>query len=276
MDNDSQTDHDSVAKRRRIDIETDIDCIILNDLLTEETDTVSETLSLTNVDSTHDKIRQIVEKNYKHSVQNTMRKYHKKMSKSNAHIVKGCFVTVRIPVVDRASGAKPKEWSEKISMKLNTSSMGESMDLVNAAETAVRDHKWREDMRIGDVQYWDAKNHSQLHDILSYNERFLQSINESVSTVHIPVEIYNGNIDILNGLKWSNDLDQAFMKNYENDPDILWQYFGSQTGFMRTFPGSKMSIKHDDVDLFDVRRRLWLVNYCPNLNKNILQHKFHF
>ncbi|XP_071139285.1 voltage-dependent calcium channel subunit alpha-2/delta-2-like isoform X3 [Mytilus edulis] len=200
--------------------------------------------------------------------------------------------------------SQAKEWSEKISMKLNTSSMGESMgfsnfievqynkaesyitfeknngvelvkematqlekmlgkkmaalkDLVNAAETAVRDHKWREDMRIGDVQYWDAKNHSQLHDILSYNERFLQSINESVSTVHIPVEIYNGNIDILNGLKWSNDLDQAFMKNYENDPDILWQYFGSQTGFMRTFPGSKWSIKHDDVDLFDVRRRPW-------------------
>ncbi|CAG2231161.1 PKD1L2 [Mytilus edulis] len=74
-DNDSQTDHDSVAKRRRLDIEADIDCIILHDLLTEETDTVSETLSLTSVDSTHDKIRQIVEKNYKHSVQNTMRKY---------------------------------------------------------------------------------------------------------------------------------------------------------------------------------------------------------
>ncbi|XP_071131745.1 KRAB-A domain-containing protein 2-like [Mytilus edulis] len=71
-DNDSQTDHDSVAKRRRLDIEADIDCIILHDLLTEETDTVSETLSLTSVDSTHDKIRQIVEKNYKHSVQNTM------------------------------------------------------------------------------------------------------------------------------------------------------------------------------------------------------------
>ncbi|CAG2251131.1 unnamed protein product [Mytilus edulis] len=103
-DNDSQTDHDSVAKRRRLDIEADIDCIILHDLLTEETDTVSETLSLTSVDSTHDKIRQIVEKNYKHSVQNTMRKYNKKMTKSNAHIVKGCFVTVRIPVVDRASG----------------------------------------------------------------------------------------------------------------------------------------------------------------------------
>ncbi|CAG2242730.1 unnamed protein product [Mytilus edulis] len=107
-DNDSQTDHDSVAKRRRLDIEADIDCIILHDLLTEETDTVSETLSLTSVDSTHDKIRQIVEKNYKHSVQNTMRKYNKKMTKSNAHIVKGCFVTVRIPVVDRASGDFPR------------------------------------------------------------------------------------------------------------------------------------------------------------------------
>ncbi|CAC5398356.1 unnamed protein product [Mytilus coruscus] len=68
-DNDSQiaaapTDHNidsqvqegvhSVAKRRQIDFETDIDCIILTDLLTDETDTLSGQLSLTDVDSKHD------------------------------------------------------------------------------------------------------------------------------------------------------------------------------------------------------------------------------
>jgi hypothetical protein len=36
-----------------------------------------------------------------------MRKYNKKVSKSNAKIVTGSFVTVRIPIVGRASGDLP-------------------------------------------------------------------------------------------------------------------------------------------------------------------------
>ena len=43
--------------------------------------------------------------------------------------------------------------------------------------------------------------------------------------------------EILNGLQWSGELDEVFYENYENDPEILWQYFGSQSGFMRTLPG---------------------------------------
>ena len=44
-------------------------------------------------------------------------------------------------------------------------------------------------------------------------------------------------IDILNGLEWTKGLDDVFQKNYKNDSEIMWQYFGSQTGFMRTYPG---------------------------------------
>lgn len=43
--------------------------------------------------------------------------------------------------------------------------------------------------------------------------------------------------EILNALKWSHELDKVFRENYEEDKEILWQYFGSQTGFMRSFPG---------------------------------------
>jgi hypothetical protein len=45
-------------------------------------------------------------------------------------------------------------------------------------------------------------------------------------------------IEILNGLNWSAALDEVFAENYRKDPEILWQYFGSQTGFMRTLPGN--------------------------------------
>ena len=49
------------------------------------------------------KIRKMVDANYAKTVQNTMRKYNKKVSRGNDSIVKGSFVTVRIPTVDRAS-----------------------------------------------------------------------------------------------------------------------------------------------------------------------------
>ena len=47
-------------------------------------------------------------------------------------------------------------------------------------------------LQKSDVHYWDSKDEQQLSGILSYNERFLQPINDTVSTVHIPVEIFKG------------------------------------------------------------------------------------
>jgi hypothetical protein len=56
----------------------------------------------------HDKIRQMVDANYAKTVQNTMRKNNKKVSRDNDSIVKGSFVTVRILTVDSASGDLPR------------------------------------------------------------------------------------------------------------------------------------------------------------------------
>ena len=44
-------------------------------------------------------------------------------------------------------------------------------------------------------------------------------------------------IDILNGLTWTNDLDEVWKANREKDAGLLWQYFGSQSGIMRNYPG---------------------------------------
>ena len=63
-------------------------------------------------------------------------------------------------------------------------------------------------------------------------------------------------IDILNDLRWSSAMDEIWKKNRERDPDILWQYFGSQKGVMRSFPASKWKTT-GPVDLYDVRRRPW-------------------
>lgn len=43
--------------------------------------------------------------------------------------------------------------------------------------------------------------------------------------------------EILNGIAWSNALDEVFRSNYESDPTLGWQYFSSSIGFFRIFPG---------------------------------------
>ncbi|CAG2239394.1 unnamed protein product [Mytilus edulis] len=85
------------------------DFMILNDIITDPPEDNNCTIAMDDEQMTsHDRIRKILDKNYKKSVENTMRKYNKKVSKTNAKIEKGSFVTVRIPVVDRASGDLPR------------------------------------------------------------------------------------------------------------------------------------------------------------------------
>lgn len=44
-------------------------------------------------------------------------------------------------------------------------------------------------------------------------------------------------IDILNGLEWTRHLEKQWNDNLEADNDLLWQYFGTQSGIFRKFPG---------------------------------------
>ena len=44
--------------------------------------------------------------------------------------------------------------------------------------------------------------------------------------------------EILNTIKWSQSLDEIFIKNFLEDRNLKWQYFGSQTGVFRSYPGN--------------------------------------
>ena len=64
---------------------------------------------------------------------------------------------------------------------------------------------------------------------------------------------------MVNAIAWSKKLDGTFEDNYERDPSLSWQYFGSNTGFMRQYPAMKWLLDEKDPDLYDCRMRDWYI-----------------
>lgn len=48
--------------------------------------------------------------------------------------------------------------------------------------------------------------------------------------------------DVVKDIQWSQELDSIFISNYQKDPTLSWQFFGSSLGFMRRFPGKSISL----------------------------------
>uniref|UniRef100_A0A803XTW2 VWFA domain-containing protein n=1 Tax=Meleagris gallopavo TaxID=9103 RepID=A0A803XTW2_MELGA len=65
--------------------------------------------------------------------------------------------------------------------------------------------------------------------------------------------------DILNGVYMSEALNPVFVDNFERDPTLTWQYFGSSTGFFRLYPGIKWLPDENGVISFDCRNRGWYI-----------------
>jgi hypothetical protein len=59
--------------------------------------------------------------------------------------------------------------------------------------------------------------------------------NSSWNTVYLLIVLAP---EILKEIEWTEDLDAVFKSNYEQDPSLSWQYFGSASGIMRQYPGA--------------------------------------
>ncbi|KAJ2948102.1 hypothetical protein O0L34_g9898 [Tuta absoluta] len=80
-------------------------------------------------------------------------------------------------------------------------------------------------------------------------------VNANFSSVHVPANVYAWAPEVIKSIHWSEGLDTHFINNYQSDPTLSWQYFGSSTGYMRHYPAMKW--KADPVDIFDCRTRAW-------------------
>lgn len=84
-------------------------------------------------------------------------------------------------------------------------------------------------------------------------------VNTSVSAVHLPLPIYPGLPEIINGIFWTEKLDSVFRRNLAQFVHVHHQYYGDHLGFLRTFPAHKWRIPRTEPDLFDARVRPWYI-----------------
>ncbi|XP_008550287.1 voltage-dependent calcium channel subunit alpha-2/delta-3 isoform X1 [Microplitis demolitor] len=124
--------------------------------------------------------------------------------------------------------------------------------IMDIAETSALSSK--DEMPGQEFQYVNAKNNNIEFD---FSRHFGGEVNVSKSAVHVPTNVYDRAPDVIKAIKWSEELDQTFINNYEHDPSLSWQYFGSATGFMRQYPATTWNPK--PVDLFDCRTRGWYI-----------------
>uniref|UniRef100_A0A1A7ZGY7 Calcium channel, voltage dependent, alpha2/delta subunit 3 n=1 Tax=Nothobranchius furzeri TaxID=105023 RepID=A0A1A7ZGY7_NOTFU len=140
--------------------------------------------------------------------------------------------------------------------------------LVEAAEEAHHQHDDNPDLQY---EYFNAVLINEVDEegnnvelggdfILEPNDHFNNlSVNLSLSVVQVPTNMYNKDPDIVNGVYWSEALNKVFVENFERDPTLIWQYFGSAKGFFRQYPGVKWHPDEHGVIGFDCRNRKWYI-----------------
>lgn len=92
--------------------------------------------------------------------------------------------------------------------------------------------------------------------------------NMNYSAVHIPVNVYNERVALMNSLKWSSRLTQIFENNKNHDNELSWQFFCSSEGYLRLYPAAKWRVpkylanpdpEQISLDLYDCRMRNWFI-----------------
>uniref|UniRef100_A0A8C5CWK1 Calcium voltage-gated channel auxiliary subunit alpha2delta 4 n=1 Tax=Gadus morhua TaxID=8049 RepID=A0A8C5CWK1_GADMO len=95
---------------------------------------------------------------------------------------------------------------------------------------------------------------------LEENEHFNKlQVNTMMSDIQVPTNVFNKDPGILNGVYMSEALNDVFVDNFQKDPTLTWQYFGSATGFFRLYPGIKWTPDDNGVVTFDCRNRNWYI-----------------
>lgn len=75
--------------------------------------------------------------------------------------------------------------------------------------------------------------------------------------MHVPTNVFDFGPEAAEFISWSEILDEVFRQNYNSDPALSWQYFGSNLGIMRHYPA--MAWHRNRTDTYDCRKRSWYI-----------------
>ncbi|XP_076468811.1 voltage-dependent calcium channel subunit alpha-2/delta-3-like [Babylonia areolata] len=163
------------------------------------------------------------------------------------------------------------------------------MALKKAAEKSMKEYgAYKEQIDYEEVEYFNAKkvvidsslqgehlpkikgtiDYLHADKVWEFGSRNL-NLTTNVSTVHVPTNIYDKSMKILNGVEWTENLTQQFINNSDRHPNLRWQYFCSSDGFFRIFPGTQWPRDPEKVDVFDCRMQKWYIQ-AASTPKNII------
>ncbi|EDW89685.2 voltage-dependent calcium channel subunit alpha-2/delta-3 [Drosophila yakuba] len=116
-----------------------------------------------------------------------------------------------------------------------------------------------EELEPKEAEYdWMYRNMELNPDTHFYNT----PVDTEHSSVHVPSNIWDRSERVLKTIMWSEHLDEVFRQNYQSDPALSWQYFGSDTGILRHYPAAQWTDtrpNRDDADTYDCRKRSWYI-----------------
>nr|CAI5865406.1 unnamed protein product [Callosobruchus analis] len=122
----------------------------------------------------------------------------------------------------------------------------------------LRKHEKGTSCQCEDIKHWKLSqtNYTYLHLPTIYDPRYQEQVNTNLSVVKVPINVWEREKIVLEGVRWSEALDLVFKYNLEQDPSLTWQYFASPHGFMRHYPAIQWSDEQYNKT-YDFRTRTW-------------------
>ncbi|KAM7415303.1 hypothetical protein PAMA_019908 [Pampus argenteus] len=172
-----------------------------------------------------------------------------------------------IKIVELDAGDLVKDYSDEIERMLG-SKMKSVKRLAESAEDADLYHEFNASLEF---DYYNSMMINTMDEDgnpvelggefpLEENEHFNNLlVNTQQSNIQVPTNVYNKDPNILNAIYNSEALNDVFISNFQKDPTLTWQYFGSSTGFFRIYPGIKWTPDSNGVAAFDCRNRNWYI-----------------
>ncbi|KAK2171034.1 hypothetical protein NP493_1112g00000 [Ridgeia piscesae] len=108
--------------------------------------------------------------------------------------------------------------------------------------------------------YRDTDIPSRLPTDLGFSPYFKQTVSLTSSAVKIPDEVPRDDPATINTVVWTSQINDVFKLNAVEDEQIRWQYFGSNVGLTRMYPGREWDTNFAGFyNDYDPRVRPWYI-----------------